>query len=258
MAQPLIFDIETAALPLDRIKQIFPPFDLATAIGPHPPAFDESAVKIGNLKDEAKIAAKKREALDKYNKTIADYERKKATAEDDHWAAILDKAALSAITGQVIAIGYRGEKELLHLAVNGVTESHLIRRFWKQYATCRQSSRSMVGFNIEGFDVPFLAQRSWILGIDVPDTVFQPGSRFLDSTFVDLFKVWQCGNRQGKGSLDVVCKACGIGGKPEGTNGADFAGLLRSDDPEKRKQAEQYLSNDLELPARLAERFGVL
>jgi len=223
MSPPLIFDIETGPLPLAEIQQILPPFDP--------------------------------ESLDSPPGTL-DFQEKQA-AEADHWARVLDRATLSALTGQVVAIGYRGDQQKLHLAVDGIVEADLIERFWQLYAHCRQTHRPMAGFNITEFDVPFIAQRSWILGIPVPDTVFVAGGRLLDPLFIDLFTLWQCSKRQPQGSLDVVCRACGIGAKPDGVTGADFAGLLASGDPEKRQQAEQYLTNDLALPARLAERLGV-
>ena len=70
----IYFDIETGPLPESELLAMLPPFDA-------------SEVRVGNLKDEAKIAAK-----------IAE-------AEVNHRRDFIDRAALDATTGRVIAIG---------------------------------------------------------------------------------------------------------------------------------------------------------
>lgn len=252
MTVPLIFDIETGPAPLDELKCLLDPFDPESV--PKPPAeFDPSSVKTGNLKDESKIAAKVESARREHAESLADYERKVAAAESAYWEDIVGRAALSSTTGRVLAIGYRGEKVMID-SVADREERDLLARFWRQFLRCRESGRKMVGYNIAGFDVPFLAQRSWILGVQVPPSVFTPGG-WLDSTFVDLMRAWSAGARNGFAKLDIVCRACGIGGKTEGISGADFAGLFL--DPESRHVAIEYLERDLEMTAGLAERFGV-
>ena len=67
---------------------------------------------------------------------------------------------------------------------------------------------------------------------------------------IDLRDAWQLGDRQARGSLDVIAKHLGVGTK--NGNGADFAKLWQTD----RKQALAYLKNDLELTARVAEALG--
>jgi hypothetical protein len=58
----IVFDIETGPLPSDEIRANSAPFVPA----PPPGDFDPSAVKLGNLKDEAKIAAKINDAREEY------------------------------------------------------------------------------------------------------------------------------------------------------------------------------------------------
>ena len=60
------------------------------------------------------------------------------------------------------------------------------------------------------------------------------------------------GDRQARGSLDAIAKHLGIGAKTG--SGADFAKLWQSD----RAKAVEYLRNDIELTAKLAEVLGVL
>lgn len=172
-----------------------------------------------------------------------------------------NKAALKAITGQVLAIGYKSlEKTLIHgvgETVAGVVldEKEIIVRFWNNYRNLREASRNMIGFNTKGFDIPFLVQRSLILGISIPKSLFQ-NMRYLDSIFIDLRDIWTAGQWGGEGSLDQICQACGLGGKPEGVTGAMFADLWNGTE-EERAKAKDYLVNDLDMTFAMADRFGV-
>lgn len=255
---PIIFDIETGALPLDTLKSILPPFD-PSSIGPPPGEFIPSSVKTGNLKDPAKIQAKIDEAKTKHLEAAEKYARDLEFAEPAHWADIADRGALSAITGEVLAIGYSGNTEKIH-TVRDSSENFLLAAFWENYRKARSAGRKMVGWNIKGFDVPFLVQRSYIAGIFVPSTVLDSRG-YLDQTFLDLSEVWRVGVRswpeKGLGKLDTVARALGLPGKPEGLTGADFARLFHSASEDEQQQAIAYLLSDLASTRAIAERIGV-
>jgi hypothetical protein len=255
----IAFDIETGPLPTERLREILPPFD-PSSLGPHPGSFDPSAVKIGNLKDAKKIAEKIESAELAHNKAVADYESKLANGEPAYWQSIVDDAALSAITGQVVAIGYQGKKETLHCAIDGITEFQLLTQFWKVYQQGRAERRPLVGFNIKAFDVPFIAQRSWMLGIEVPATI-TTATGYLDPVFVDLAERWKVGNRgawgkPGHGTLNTIAKALGLRGKSDECEGKDFARMLYGT-PEERAKALTYLSRDVDAVVEIAARLGV-
>ena len=55
-----------------------------------------------------------------------------------------------------------------------------------------------------------------------------------------------------RGSLDAIAKHLGVGAK--NGNGADFAKLWQKD----RAKAVEYLRNDVQLTAKVAEVLGVL
>ncbi|MFG0260997.1 MAG: ribonuclease H-like domain-containing protein [Novipirellula sp. JB048] len=253
----IVFDIETGPLPLEEIQQTLPPFDRESV--KHPGEFDPSSVKIGNL-GEAKAAEKIEKARESHEAECVKHAENLDKAESKHWFDILDKAALSAVTGQVVAVGYQGKQRTLHLAIDGISERSLLAQFWRTYKSARAARRSLVGFNIKPFDVPFLAQRSWILGVEVPPTILT-ATGYLDNVFIDLMDRWKCGVRgwgqNGHGTLDAVCRSCGLTAKPSDCSGADFAGMLWSDSPEEVAKAKAYLENDLEMTAQLAERLGV-
>lgn len=245
----LIFDIETG--PDDKRLMDHWSYPDFAELGD----FDPSSVKTGNLKDAAKIAEKieaARLAHEQAKSTAkSDYDAARAQSLQDH----TDRAALSAATGRVLAIGYHSAetgKTLVH--GEDQTEAELLNGFWAQYSRMRKAGRRMVGFNSNGFDVPFLLRRSWMLGVDVPPSA--RNGRYLDQIFVDLREIWLCGQRWGdcESSLDHVAKCLGVGQKTEGVTGADFARLWAEDRP----RAIEYLTQDVRLTYEVAVRLGVV
>jgi len=198
--QVIVFDIETGPRPLHEIESLMPEFEAPT-----------------NYKDPAKIA----EAIE---------------AKRNAW---LEKAALSPLTGKVLAIGMLIDGE--YLALYG-DESNVIHKFWAMLA----KGTVLVGFNSNRFDLPFLVRRSWSLGIT--PTRQSNGRSYGQS--IDLMEIWQQGDRQEFTSLDTVAKFLGCGAKTG--SGAQFAELMKFDEG----AALEYLENDVMLTARVAERLG--
>jgi DNA polymerase elongation subunit (family B) len=250
---PVIFDIETGPVSDSRLREILPPFNTESV--PHPGEFDPSKVKTGNMKDEKKISEKIEAERKKHTEAVDNYERDVEQAEAKYWQEASSKAALSALTCEVLAIGYKGEKKLLDCVGEEGDESKILSRFWAQYRNLRKANRRMVGYNIAFFDIPTLVQRSWILGITVPDTIFTMPGRYLEPTFIDLAQVWQGSARNGMPKLDTIAKAFGIPGKPDGISGGDFARLFHN--PETRQIAIDYLSGDLDMTFEIAQRIGI-
>lgn len=236
-----VFDIETAGI-RDIALELAEPFK---NFEPLPP-FDPKAVKVGNIKDPDKIAAKIRaeeEAYpDKVKEHEAEYERKK----DEYEAKIVSNAALNAITGRIVAIGIKQyDKEFI---LSG-DEISVLKAFWDLFAT---SNDFFVGWNSNDFDVPFLVQRSWKLGVIVPN-IFN--GRYLDKRFIDLMEMFACGKYGYRLSLDKASKYFGIQGKFDGDcTGETFAQMWESDDPVAHQTAEQYLKCDLHATWGIAEK----
>lgn len=255
----LIFDIETGPLDLETIKKFAPAFQPP----PHPGEFDPAAVKLGNLKDEARIKAKIDEARAAHQAAVAGYDVQVRHAEAEHVASALDRAPLSPVTGQVLAIGCWSATTKNTVVIgeqNGMTEEEILAKFWGLYRSMREQKRPMVGVNIFGFDLPFLVRRSWILGVEIPPTVRD--GRYWDRLFVDLRDEWLLGQRWGdcESSLDHMARALGVGAKSDaaGCDGATFHKLWLSGDAAQRATARNYLINDLEMTRRVAERLGVV
>lgn len=255
----LIFDIESGPLDLETVLKFSPKFEPPA----HPGEFDPTAVKLGNLKDEAKILAKVDEARTAHEAAVNGHEAAISTGKIDHEAKCLDRAPLSPTTGQVLAIGCWSAttgKTVIIGEQEGMAEAEILAKWWGLYDTMRSQQRKIVGVNIFGFDLPFLVRRSWILGVDVPATVRD--GRYWSRLFVDLRDEWLLGQRWGdcESSLDHMARALGVGSKAdaEGCDGAMFHKLWLSGDAAKRATARNYLVNDLELTRRVAERLGVV
>ncbi len=252
----IVSDIETGPQAWEHIEKIAPAYEPPK----HPGEFDQSTVKLGHLKDPAKIAAKIEEAKAKHEAAVADYE---ATVEAgrSEWkrALIEDVAPLDPTIGQVLLIGYRDSFDHCFLdTFHHDGEAGLISRFWQAADTIAKRGDSIIGHYFRGFDVPFLLRRSWILGLDVPSWLFE--GRYLSSTFVCTKEAWLCGQKtcQGSASLDSIARAMAIGEKPEGVSGKDFWKLFTSGDSQKVEAAFEYAKNDLEMVAGVAVRMGLM
>lgn len=251
----LIFDIETGPLPDTVLAALCPEFTPP----PHPGEFDKSAVRVGNLGPD-KAAEKIAAARMAHEVAVANYDRDRQLAAEQHFADFKSKAALDPTTGRVLAIGFQAADDAGKVAIEdgGGDEAKLIDAYWRKYAKCRATPgrpRRMVGCNITGFDLPFLVRRSWILGVDVPATV-RP-DRYWDSLFVDIRDRWLLGQRWGdcQSSLDTMATALGCGAK--NGDGAEFARLWLGT-AEERQQAVAYLRNDLAITVAVAKRLGVV
>jgi hypothetical protein len=226
----IVFDIETGPLPEIELLAILP-------------AFDPAEVKTGNLKDPAKIA------------------EKIAEAEANHRRDFIERAALDPLTGRVVAIGIMaydasGEKPAAlgksgrFSIVGHDDEARILREFWELTRGEMGRLNPMIGFNIFGFDLPFLFRRSWKHRIPIPFGLRR--GRYWGDQVVDLRDAWQLGDRQARGSLDSIARHLGVGAK--NGEGKAFAELWQSN----RKQAEEYLRNDIELTALVADALGVV
>ena len=224
MQHRIIFDIETGPLPTATLEKLLPPFDAAE-------------VKLGNLKDPDKIREKIQQA------------------EKNHLGDFINTAALSPITGQVLAIGFKVDDmpTRIIVATPGTEiemESEVIAAFWRLYHDAKDDGYKchpqMIGFNSNRFDLPFLIRRSWALRMHWPYEL--RNGRYWSPNCIDLREIWQLGDHQAGGSLDAICRTLGLGQK--NGNGALFYKTLAED----REAALAYARNDVEMTARLAER----
>lgn len=238
------FDIETGPCPWEEIEQFYEP--------PEPlPEWDENMVAYGNLKDPVKRSEKR-------GKVLADYLAKVDRFDADcqqHKEDWINRAALSPLTGQVLAIGSVAGLDMPVEIYGGcnMTEGSILECFWAAYARVVSEGGKLIGWNIFGFDLPFLIVRSWKLDVDVPEGIMV-NKRYWSPLFIDLMVEFACGTRS-MTKLDVAARFFGVGGKPDGVDGGAFAGLWNN--PETRPQAIEYLNNDVYMTAAVARKMGI-
>lgn len=215
------FDIETAPLDTETLSMMIPPFN-------------EEDVKTGNMGFEKRA--------EKIVKERADHERK-----------FYRRAALSAVTGRVVAIGIIGPSEIEKELLIGGDEKDLLVDFFERFETSiKFGDAHWFGFNITLFDIPFLIRRAWALQIPIPHGITE-GRRYLSNWFTDLMDVWRGTDFRGD-MISLSDLAVFLGYPAKQGKGDEFSALLRYE-PEK---ARIYLENDLWLTWQVATRFGVM
>lgn len=231
----VVYDIETGPRP-----------DAAEFVRP----FNPEAVRCGNLKDPAKLAAKL------------------AEAEAEHAEKALDQAALKGIQAWVTAIQWQVledgnpcgpiqvayRKDLAPNAPASISatdggpvdllpfpsERLMLVSWWN--ALCEfEDAPALVGFNCTDFDLPMLGQRSFVNDVRVP--VLFDGS-WQTWRQVDLKKVWAFGSRgtTAAGNLDEICRI--LGGPGKVGKGDEFSRDLAGD-ADACKQALRYAAHDI-------------
>lgn len=208
----VIFDIETGPLPPQEL--VIPPFD-------------PKEVKLGNIKNPDLIAEKIQKA------------------EETHVADYIRNAALDAISGQVLCIGYRIEHDQpAVLCSDADGEIAMLRQWWAALNDFERQPK-LIGFNIKAFDLPFLIRRSWRHRLTVPYWLRQ--GRYWNDLIVDLREVWQLGDSRAHGSLAAISRHLGLGDKAG--NGAMFSELWHTD----RQAAVNYCLRDVQLTQQVAD-----
>tara|TARA_Y100000401_G_C8319273_1_gene224289 strand:- start:201 stop:863 length:663 start_codon:yes stop_codon:yes gene_type:complete len=202
----IIFDIETGPLPEEDLYKSMPRFTAPS-----------------NWVDAKKIEAKIQE-------------------QEEKW---FSRAPLDARTGEVVAIGIADGKKTYILDANSASEFEILESFWARVTESGPTKR-WIGFNIKGFDLPFLFRRSLFYGIS-PNVQLRH-ARYWDDRFIDLLDVWSCGNRDQTISLSNL--SLFFGNKPKPESGFKFHKWLKTDPA----IAAEYLINDLSLTANAAEK----
>ena len=223
----LAFDIET--------KPNYAMVQELNHFAPDQSVFDPANVKVGNLKDQTKID-------EKIAKAEADFESELEEKETEFWAKLNDKAALHPLTLTVVAIGFMDKDNGTDIC-HSVAEAEILKFFWARYTDIMRGSarrKEMVGWNIEGFDIARIIQRSIILGVYVPSDVMN--GHYYNKIFRDLMKMFGCHQHGSFYGLTNVAKCMGLAQPREHEiQGKNFWKHLEND----TENALQYLKDDL-------------
>jgi hypothetical protein len=163
------------------------------------------------------------------------------------------KLALDWNVGRIAAIGWWTEETgtLVDLCRTEDEERAALKTFWDE-----SRHRTIVGFNVKGFDLRFMVQRSRYLGINYPILDFSKYSRrgiadlYLDLTFGDGTYDQGAMRR----TLKAFCKRFALPVKDD-LSGAEMPALVAAG---QWDQVEAHLISDLVLTVALAQRLGVI
>lgn len=179
----------------------------------------------GTLKDPLKIAA---DLAEKKQKWIED-------------------AALSPITGKILAIGIIDEDGFR--CMDGAGDEKMLLSEFAIYMDTHLDSL-FYGWCSHSFDCDFVRKRSWLMGVKSPISAdFDP---YRQNRFHDLAWLWNCRDRHAHTSLATASKFFGLGDKL--MDGKDFGKTWGED----RGKALAYLRDDCEKTLQIGQRMGVI
>lgn len=221
MAANIIFDIETLALPDEVILKNAPEW-----------SEEEALTRKGNRTKPETISAFLEEDRENYRKNL------------------LDKAALNPETATIAIAGFYRDGRVDQIVVDEKLTEHLLLCMTMRWLS--ESRGSVLGWNLKGFDLPFLIKRCWISGARVPTEIYAPLQRYaIPDRFVDMMDTWKAGGwKSSYTSLNNALKAVGMPGKPDGS---EFAKLWRED----KQKALKYQEEELLAQSQLYRRMGV-
>ena len=210
----LYFDIETGGRDLEDVQRFMP-----------------TEWPTGNAKDPAKIAAA--------------IEEKKA-----EW---LDRTALSAVTGQILAASVAIDDDE-PIFIHNVGEQLMLGELCDYLNEAIMKDFNIYHFNGEGFDLPFICQRAAVLGLPgfTKYTSTYKGKRYWQEQFIDVLRMWNMSNMIVAGTnLGNLARLLGVGEKSG--SGADFAALLKTD----FEKAKAYALNDVAILRGVVKKMGI-
>jgi len=179
----VFYDIETIPLALEKREHLRP---------------SAESVKLGNLKDPVKVAAKQNEAL-------AAWDAGEGAALDPMQCEIA-LVGLCIDDGNYYPITY-GEREMLNL--------------W--WGTVDDPKNCLFVAHNFRFDLGMLVRRSWLNGITVPPRVLKDIDSYSPNQFADTMDVWRAGDRKADYvSLEKLSKAFGVIVKDSEVTGKEF------------------------------------
>lgn len=163
------------------------------------------------------------------------------------------KLALDRNVGRIVAMGWWTEERgtEAHLALDEASEKTLLMLFWREAA-----NRSIVGFNVKGFDLPYMIQRSRYLGCHYPTLdLGKYGRSSIRDLYLDLtFNEGTYDQGAMRRTLHAFCRRFGIPVEDTIT-GAEVPALVEAGDWDA---VEAHVRADIELTVALAMRLGAI
>jgi predicted PolB exonuclease-like 3'-5' exonuclease len=186
------------------------------------------------------------------DKRLKDVEKIKADIADKEQARI-ERLSLDWNVGRIVAMGWWTEQTgtVVRVCADEMEEQDALTEFWEE-----SRHRTLVGFNLKGFDLRFMVQRSRYLRVPHPILDFSKYSRkgvtdlFIDLTFGD--GTYDQGAM--KRTLKAFCKRFEIPCE-DGVSGSEIPALVAEG---KWDQVAAHCRSDVELTVQLAHRLGII
>lgn len=156
--------------------------------------------------------------------TIAEWE---ANTKPDLVKEALSKTSLNGVAGKIVCIGWAwGDGGVqAQMTPEGGDETDALTWAFRSMNDARPKTGYerpvIVGHNVAAFDIRFLWQRAFVLGVKVP-AWFPRDPKAWDQNIHDTMQMW--GGARDFVSLDTLCKAMGLPGKGN-MSGADVQGM---------------------------------
>ena len=210
------------------------------------PEFDEAEVKVGSLKDLAKLAAKIAEVESKFQNEL---DKKMATSP--------------ALCQVCLFVGYvydTGTNSIVSSVISQYTDTDgndygIVYDAWEFIRRAYNGRRSIVTFNGKDFDFPVLFHRAMMLDILVDQTMYTALTPKwnCDKLHYDLMKML-VGPYPEKGrNLDFFLRLFRLGQKTEGVDGSQVYELWQAEEHDK---ILEYGKNDVLMTAKLFARIA--
>lgn len=190
--------------------------------------FDPDTVALGNLKDKEKIAAKI------------------ATAK----ANFINKAALSPMLSRIVSIAYLGKgfpEPKVYTALTEGQEKDLIETFFRTMTS--NGHVRISGYNILGFDLPFIYHRARVLGIELRRNLPYNQAKHRATDVYKELTSWMYDTKTlfPSASLENMAKNMNANSvlREDQCSGADYGEFILSGDQDKIKQANNHLVADV-------------
>jgi hypothetical protein len=164
------------------------------------------------------------------------------------------KTSFDGAQGELFSVAWAvGDGEILGM-YRGLSEceaSFLDAVFASIKESVGNHSPFFIGQYVAGFDLKFLFKRAVILGVEPPFKL--PFSGRHEQHFYDLQQAWE--GFGGRCSLDTMCKALGIEGKPDDIDGSQVWDYVERGEYEKVMEYNKY---DVEQTRKVYKRFNFL
>lgn len=170
---------------------------------------------------------------------------------EENYDAALEKAisdtSFSAMYGSIACIAWAGEDKRIHSSSSVMSESQAIASFYAHIL--KQPDDKYCGHNIASFDLKFLKQRSIILGIKPPQSIWHAmNAKPWDSCIADTMLMWDA-NISKMISMNNLCKTLGIKGK------GDFDGsMVAKTWPKNPQKVIDYCIDDVKKNMEIYDR----